>query len=286
MTALAPRAATLPGALAILVALFLAPGAAANPEDSPPLEDGGLSRAHAALPGQVEVLPWTEGPLCGADPPQRKIQLREETVGLSHNATSVAVSFRPAGRAFVAVAAESGGVVRSLVMMEEQELALHTTVSAIVEGGRALAVRAGTAGVPVDMTSSGKGHGKGHGMGHGQADASPSIEHGAEVPGAACPDGRGGILLLLDKSGLALGPGDAMAHVVVLADLAVPDFLPHPLESTAVEEHNLYLASAGEDADAMQDSFSGRPRATDLAAPVAVVAGAAALALASPRRRT
>lgn len=245
-----------------LAMLVLASGlAAAHPEDqrAPQLVANGeallLGGWDAPQPGPLRVVPYEAdarpcGDVAGAG---YLVDLGGGArLALLGNATHVAATFDLPGPGFVALALDTRTAARTLLVMQEQAVALHA-LAAAAPNGTTWEARRGVLGIPYDLPGAGT---------HGFGDVAPEevgLRLAYDAPAQAC--GSGGHLTLSlarDVVGEAAQPG-AVVHAVALYDPAIPGFLPRPVDSTHVLQANLYLARPGEDAAAVRAALDPQP---------------------------
>jgi hypothetical protein len=236
----------------------------------------------AAQPGPLVVVPYVDGPLtCESATAGFLIPLSAQTgVTFLTNATHLLADFDLVVPGYTAFAVDTADAVRSLIMMEEQAVALHalashgippsTNRSAVAE------LRAGVLGIPYRIPGASV-----HSLGHDLAGGGIAMQYGPDAGSMdACESAdRLGLLVPRSVAPSALEPG-RIVHVVALHDPDVPQLLPRPLDSTEVLQANLYLARPGEDPEAVREGLEAKPGPS-----AGVAAGGLILGLAWVTRR-
>lgn len=274
----------LPLAMLVLASGLVSGLAGAHPEDpqAPQLVANGeallLGGWAAPQPGPLLVVPYEAearpcGDVAGAG---YLVDLGGGArLALVGNATHVAATFDLPGPGFVALALDTRTAARTLLVMQEQAVALHA-LAAAAPNGTGWDARRGVLGIPYDLPGAST-----HGFGH-VAPEEVGLRLAYDAPAAAC--GTAGHLTLglaRDAVGEAARPG-AVVHAVALFDPAVPGFLPRPVDSTQVLQANLYLARPGEDSAAVRAALDPQP-GWDEALPLgALLLGVALLARRPP----
>ena len=234
-----------------------------------------LGRFDAPQPGPLVVAPYRGGPLPCGEPAAAGFRLAlgdGAGVAFLGNATHVAAVLDLPRPGFAAFAVDTHAAARTLLVMQEQAVALHRVVGA-VPNGTAVEARAGVLGIPYALPGA-----DAHGFGHAAADeVGLRLAWGGTTP--ACAAAAEHLTLAVARADLpeSLRPG-AVVHVVVLYDAALPQFLPRPLDSTAVLQANLYLARPGEDAAQVRAALASQPGVAEAVPLVALLGGAALLA--------
>lgn len=269
---------------AALLVLALLPTAAGHGLDhalEAQLTEGGeallVGSFDAPQPGALLVAPHRAGPLpCGdlaAAGHRVPLGRGEGGVAFLGNATHVAAVLDLPAPGFVALALDTHAAARTLLLMQEQAVALHR-LAAAAPNGSAWEARGGVLGIPYALPGA---------TGHGFGDAAPE-EVGLRLAyeGAApllCAGGASHVTLAVERAVLpSLAPG-GVVHAVVLYDAAL-SWIPRPLPSTEVLQVNLYLARPGEDPAAVRAALDPQPGAHE-----ALPLGLLALGLALVARR-
>jgi hypothetical protein len=237
-------------ALLLLVVFAALPPAAAHGREhglEQQLQERGeallLGGFDAPQPGALVVVPLLEGPLpCGdASGAGYAVPLGGgAVVAFVANATHLGAVLDLPRPGFAAFALDTATAARTLLLMQEQAVALHR-LAAAAPNGSALDARGGVLGIPYALPGS-------HGHGFGPiAPEEVGLRLAWEGPAEACAGAPGHLTLALPRERAAWAPG-SVVHAVALWDPEVPQFLPRPLDSTRVLQANLYLARPGEDA--------------------------------------
>lgn len=241
-----------------------------------------LGRYDAPQPGPLVVAPFRDGPLpCGepADAGYRVALGGGAGLALLGNATHVAAVLDLPRPGFAAVAFDTNAAARTLLLMQEQAVALHRLAAALPNGS-AWDARGGVLGLPYALPGAGA-----HDLGAFPEEQGPRLAYDRDAaPEAACAGAPGHLTLMLRRDALAsLAPG-GVVHVVALWDPDAPGWLPRPLPSTHALQANAYLARPGEDAAQVRAALAARPGPAEAVPLLALGAGVAALVLATGRR--
>lgn len=265
-----------------LAALAVSPAAVAHTEHGE-VDDRFLDRGTRLMvgahdgpqAGPLAVAPWVDGPLpcASSDGSDFRLPLGDQAgVTIVGNATHIEAAFDVPAAGFVAFAVDTATASRTLLMMQEHAVARHRMLADLVPWPDVTPApvsgidgpRSGLVGLPYALedgsqNSLGSTHGlEGNGIHIGYDDEAASwlTTCTGESPGH--------MALQMQRDALAesLAPG-SVVHVVLLYDAALVDWLPRPLESTAVLQLNLYLARAGEEPEMLRATFANDTEATD-----------------------
>lgn len=278
--------------LALVALACLAAPAAAHGDHGPALDDQLLEAGSALMVGGFDapqegalvVVANVDGPL-GCDVPAAVDHVLAigggGGVAFASNRTHVAafLDLPGNGTGFSGAALDTADAVRTLIMMQEQAVALHRLVAFVAEtgpNGTEVSKRTGVFGLPYPLPSDVE-HPEGTHIAVADLEAGGAAISYTRGPGEAClgdDPGHRGVLFERSAFGRALWPG-RVVHTVVFFDADVVGWLPRPVDSTHWPAFNLYLARPGEDPAAVRDALDPRPGAW-VWVPLAGVAGALA----------
>jgi len=252
----------------VLLALAL-PGALAHGEeqhlDEQLVENGErllLGRFTAPQAGALLVVPHVAGALGCVPPPQVNYRVAlgpEAGVSFARNETTFAAFFDvpPRSEGYAALAVDTHDATRTLILMEENAVALHALVGVVIRGS-ALETRTGALGLPYPIPDTAA-----HDMGEFAPEGGGIVmAHDDSFSGATTCAGEeaGHFAARFEVTSLPepLAAG-SLVHVVAMHDATVAGFLPRPLDGTTeVLQANLYLAREGEDPARVRDALDPR----------------------------
>jgi hypothetical protein len=210
------------------------------------------------------AMAWQEGDLCAADPVLPTLDLGV-SVAFAANATHLALRAQDI-HGFAAFAVDERRTVRTLVMMQEADMAMHRLAAAVVHPELMEGPRAGEAGIPSAAAPPPSGHG---GMSHAM-EVQFAYDDDQEST-VACVTPGGWLVVAVSRS--ALPADNGTWHALAALD-PLDAFLPHPLESTRNATVVLVAAAPGEDPFALQARLDA-----EAAGPAAGAPGAGAMAM-------
>lgn len=262
-----------------LLALGLLPLASAHEEherlEEQLVQDGEavlIGRFGAPQPGALVVVPYLDGPLPCGEPAEGATTMGlgpGASVRFLSNASHVGAVLDVPRDGYAGFAVDTHSAARTLILMQEQAVALHRLAAAVLNGSGA-SYASGVLGIPYALPGA-----SAHSLYHPQEGGGVRMAYDeAPGPGSACASGEPGhATLAFARTELpgSLAPG-SVVHAVALYDPELPRLLPLPLPSTRVAQANLYLARPGEDAAMLRAAFASAPGVQELG-PLLLLAG-------------
>ena len=226
------------------------------------LEDGErllLGEFTAPQPGALVVVPYVDRPLGCAPPAAAEYRIAlgpDAAVSFATNATTFAAFFDvpPFGEGYAGLAIDTHDATRTLILMEENAVALHALVGTVLRG-TLLETRTGALGLPYPIPGTAA-----HDMGEFEPEGGGIVmtHDGSFLGGAACSTEEPGHLAIsVELASLpdSLAHG-RLVHAVAMFDPELAGFPPRPIDATTgLLQANLYLARPGEDPVRVRDAL-------------------------------